>query len=249
MVFYGVPLVLFLAFWFLKKERRKDFKPMLLTLLILTLFAFALRSAFQLHYNWVANTFQEWTYAIRMTNGIILGPIMCLIPIIWWLAVDRKSEQRLYGLKLSGVDYKTYAWMLLLMVPLIAAASTQKDFVQYYPKAARLFNENHPMTLPKLLAYELVYGIDFVYVEFFFRGFLVIAFSRFLGPVSIPFAALMYCTIHFGKPLGETISSWFGGMLLGILIYETRSIMGGILVHVGIAWLMEIGGGIARWWE
>ena len=56
--------------------------------------------------------------------------------------------------------------------------------------------------------------------------------------------ACFYCTIHFGKPMGEAISSFFGGMLLGIVSFNTGSIWGGLMVHLGIAWLMEIGGWI-----
>jgi hypothetical protein len=54
--------------------------------------------------------------------------------------------------------------------------------------------------------------------------------------------AMFYCTIHFGKPMGECISSYFGGMLLGVVTYHTKTIFGGFMVHVGIAWLMELGG-------
>jgi len=38
-----------------------------------------------------------------------------------------------------------------------------------------------------------------------------------------------YASIHFGKPLGETIPSVFGGYLLGVLALYTRSIWGGLL--------------------
>ena len=64
---------------------------------------------------------------------------------------------------------------------------------------------------------------------------------KWAGKDAILPMACFYCTIHFGKPLGECISSYFGGMLLGIVVYNTRSIFGGLMVHLGIAWLMEIG--------
>jgi phosphoserine aminotransferase len=35
-------------------------------------------------------------------------------------------------------------------------------------------------------------------------------------------------------------------MILGIVVYNTRSILGGLMVHLGIAWLMEIGGYIGN---
>ena len=48
-----------------------------------------------------------------------------------------------------------------------------------------------------------------------------------------------YATIHFGRPLGETVSSLIGGYILGVLALSTRSIWGGLLIHIGVAWLME----------
>jgi len=89
--------------------------------------------------------------------------------------------------------------------------------------------------------YEVSYGIDFLTIEFFFRGFLVLAFVRFAGQEAILPMAAFYCSIHFGKPLAECISSFFGGLILGIIVYHTRSIWGGLMIHLGIAWLMEAG--------
>jgi hypothetical protein len=42
--------------------------------------------------------------------------------------------------------------------------------------------------------------------------------------------------------MGECISSFFGGLILGVVIYHTRTIFGGLMVHLGIAWMMELGG-------
>jgi hypothetical protein len=85
--------------------------------------------------------------------------------------------------------------------------------------------------------YELSYGIDFITIELFFRGFLVIAFVRYVGSGAILPMAAFYCSIHFGKPLLECISSFFGGILIGIITYNTQTILGGLMVHLGIAWL------------
>ena len=103
------------------------------------------------------------------------------------------------------------------------------------------------MLLPNIrwwykILYEISYGIDFLTIELFFRGFLVFAFVRYVGADAVLPMAVFYCSIHFGKPLFECISSFFGGMLLGIIAYRTQSILGGIMVHLGIAWMMEIGG-------
>jgi len=57
----------------------------------------------------------------------------------------------------------------------------------------------------------------------------------------------MYVVIHWNKPMGELISSFFGGSLLGVISYYSKSIWGGIIVHVGIAWMMEIGAFISKY--
>jgi membrane protease YdiL (CAAX protease family) len=166
-----------------------------------------------------------------------------MIPvIIIWLIKDR-TNQPFYGARALD-NIKPYLLMLLVMVPLIALASTQKDFLQVYPKS-KLINQipmNGWAGNWRYLVFELSYGFDFVSIEFFFRGFLILALMHICGQHCIIPVACFYCAIHLGKPMGEAISSFFGGMLLGIVSYNTGSIMGGLLVHLGIAWMMEIGG-------
>ncbi|HEU4470297.1 MAG TPA: CPBP family glutamic-type intramembrane protease [Flavisolibacter sp.] len=182
-------------------------------------------------------------------NAVIYWPfklavIAALLWLIWRLRRDGPS---FYGLSFHRFDAKPYWIMLLLMVPLVAWASTQPDFLAIYPKLknlAYLRNEENS-TWYKLL-YELSYGSDFIGIELFFRGFLVLAFVRYAGSDAILPMALFYCTIHFGKPLGECISSYFGGLLLGIVTFHTRTIAGGLMVHLGIAWMMELGGYLGR---
>jgi len=93
--------------------------------------------------------------------------------------------------------------------------------------------------------FELVYLSDFIRVEALFRGALVIGLARFLGKDTIITMAALYCVLHFNKPLGETISSFFGGYLLGTIAYYQQNIVGGCIVHVGIAGLMDLVAAIA----
>lgn len=179
-------------------------------------------------------------------NHVIYWPLLLLIiggsVFIIWRLFDK--DQPLYGMRVKGVDWKPYLLMLLLMVPLIALASTQPDFQAVYPKLRSVtgLNDTNSISLWQKLLYEITYGSDFISIEFFFRGFLILAFVRWVGRDAVLPMACFYCTIHFGKPLGECISSYFGGLLLGIVVYNTRSILGGLLVHLGIAWMMELAG-------
>lgn len=173
------------------------------------------------------------------------GLFFIFIPVsIYWFFVDRK-EQALYGFKTKDVLLKPYFLLLLMMLPLIVGAATQPDFLQTYPRVFKLgLPENARYKTLLSFLYELCYAADFITTEFFFRGFLILAFTRYAGAQAILPMCVFYVTIHFGKPLGETVSSFFGGWLLGILAYETRSIYGGIIVHLGIAMMMEF----VAWW-
>jgi len=179
-------------------------------------------------------------------NKVLAWPLKFLLVLILVGAIWKwgRFPQPLAGVQFSGFNPQPYFLLLLCMVPLIAFAATRNDFLHTYPKVQRIDFINQYVTHPypwKLL-YELSYGIDFVTIEFFFRGFLILAFARFAGKDTILPVAAFYCSIHFGKPLFECITSYAGGIILGAIVYNTRSIWGGLIVHLGIAWLMELAG-------
>jgi hypothetical protein len=184
-------------------------------------------------------------------NQVIYWPfkmviITTVLILVWKFTRDK---QPFYGFSTRDFTPRPYLLMLLIMVPLIALASTQPDFLRMYPKLKDLgFLDRDQNRLGYRLIYELSYGSDFFSIELFFRGFLVLAFAKWFGKDAILPMACFYCTIHFGKPLGECISSFFGGMILGVVTYHTRTIWGGLMVHLGIAWLMELGGYIGHGW-
>lgn len=168
------------------------------------------------------------------------GFVTLMIPcFVYWFFADR-TRQNFYGFKVKGVVLSPYFIMLAIMVPLLFWAGTQPDFLNTYPRYSKIgVDATAPDYARCVGIYELVYGSDFLVTEFFFRGFIILAFaSRFGHKAILPMCAY-YVTIHYGKPLGETISSFFGGLLLGVIAYRTRSIYGGVIVHLGIAYLME----------
>jgi hypothetical protein len=213
------------------------------TFIILLLLApaiFAWKIATPLHFNFSNNAVQNSYW-----NKVVYWPFKCITLtsclFVIWRSTDK--NQPFYGLKHSGIALKPYLLMLLFMVPLIALASTQPDFLAVYPKLKNSTYAWEYNTSPWYsILYEFSYGIDFFSIELFFRGFLILAFIKYAGKEAILPMAAFYCTIHFGKPLGECISSYIGGIILGVITYYSRSIYGGLMVHLGIAWLMELGG-------
>lgn len=187
-----------------------------------------------------------WTYKV-FVNLISIGTVFLPL-ILFYLLYDRPTHTHVYGLNARKFDVKPYFVMLLIMMPLLLSASFHPSFIRQYPmyktSEAHLYLE-----VPEyitVMIYELAYGLDFVTVEFLFRGFMVIGLMHVVGRRAVLAMAVVYCFLHFGKPAGEAISSIFGGYILGVIAFETRSIWGGIIVHLGIAWMMEIIGFVQR---
>ena len=88
--------------------------------------------------------------------------------------------------------------------------------------------------------YEFFYLADFTFTELVFRGVLVIGMARLIGKDAVLPMVAVYAFLHFGKPLGETIGSVFGGYILGVIALKSKNIVGGCIIHIGVAFLMDI---------
>ena len=207
---------------------------------------FACRVNFNLHHPLLSKFLAAdervfWIHCSKWFTGLFTA----LIPVyVIWKIKDSKTMP-FYGMKKLN-DARPYLLMILFMVPLIAIAATQADFLGMYPRAKIIAGWHLRPAAWYYILHEIFYSMDFITIEVFFRGFLVIALVQICGKQCIVPAAAFYCCIHLGKPMGEAISSFAGGLLLGIISYNTKSILGGLTVHLGIAWLMELAGFIAH---
>jgi hypothetical protein len=187
-------------------------------------------SSFILLKNSYLNTILQWPLKAFVTIFTI-----CLL----WKA--GKNTGFLPGIRIQQFNARPYFLLLLLMLPVVLIAGQGADFQSIYPKLQMI---HLPLSIMQNVIFELCYGLDFFTIELFFRGFLILAFINYGGKSAILPMAVFYCTIHFGKPVAECISSYFGGIILGAVVYNTRSIWGGLIVHLGIAWMMEIAGAL-----
>jgi len=103
-------------------------------ILVLAPAFFSFRVNFDLHQPLIAKLWNgdEREFWLRSLNWVV-RVFVVLIPVfmIWW--IKDKKNQPFYGTK-ALIEIRPYLIMLLIMVPLVALASTQKDFLQMYPK-------------------------------------------------------------------------------------------------------------------
>jgi CAAX protease family protein len=162
-------------------------------------------------------------WALSKIIGYLAVP---LVVVAVWRA--RPSD---FGLGLGDTlrHWKIYAGLFLAVLPLVVGASFTTDFQSTYP-----FYRG-----PGQLRWETLYGLSFVSLEFFFRGFALYAVERAAGRIAIFVMVVPYTMIHFGKPVPEVLGAIVAGVILGHMSLKTRSIWGGVAVHMGVAWTMD----------
>jgi membrane protease YdiL (CAAX protease family) len=128
-----------------------------------------------------------------------------------------------------------YGAMFGAVLPAVLVASTTTAFRHTYP-FYRIANRSYG----DLAMWEGLYAAQFLALEFFFRGFILQGLRRALGANAIFVMLVPYCMIHYGKPLPETLGAIGAGLILGTLAMRTRSIWGGVLIHVGVATTMDV---------
>jgi hypothetical protein len=237
--FLGIALVLSV-----KKEKAKLKNPQLWIKSFLFISIIGSFSAWSPHVE-IAEYFGRNPFEVDYLKSL-LSNLKKVIPYVIslyliYLLYDRNSKN-FYGFAENKLRYRPFFAMLLLVLPLVVAASFLPDFQSYYPRFKYWANFNL-FGLNKFemnMIFLFCYSMDFISVELMFRGALVIGMVKLLGREAVLPMALVYMVFHFGKPIGETISSFFGGYILGVLSYNHRNIKGGIVVHIGLAWMMEL---------
>ncbi len=209
----------------------------------LVLMLLALDSGFHYHDTLVKSEFSpEMQYFARKVAKNLINIGTMIIPMwIFYYAFD-PDKSRFYGLTWHNFNYRPYLFMLGVMIPLIFLASFIDNFSNFYPiyKSNQAHNALGTEPWVPVIIYELAYGWNFLTVELTFRGFMILGMASLMGRNVILPMVVTYCFYHFGKPAGEAISSIVGGYILGVIALQSRSILGGVLIHVGIAWLMEL---------
>lgn len=210
-----------------------------------------------LHYDYLRSFPKEvylFAFKVAAWGKSWVGSIIPILLFYYFYERNKDPQKEWYGLTLKNFSFKPYAILILIVFFGIGIASFMSELNTYYPRykfaGGVAFAQFHQLEeWVSVLIYEFVYGSYYISVELFFRGFLVIAFARVLGGHAVMAMVGSYVFLHFGKPMAETISSAFGGYLIGILAFYTNRIWGGVVLHVALAWFMELFAGLQNFYQ
>ena len=155
----------------------------------------------------------QWVTAIE--RAVLFGLVPMLVIVLAFR--DRPSR---YGLRLGNA--RTGALLTiagcLVMTPIVLWIAALPDVRAYYAPSAT--------DLAQLVVTNL---IDLTATEFLFRGFLMFALIRVMGPFGVLVATMPFVFAHLGKPELELFSTLGGGLIYGWLAWRTGSIVWGAL--------------------
>jgi membrane protease YdiL (CAAX protease family) len=169
---------------------------------------------------WTTTSDADWKRIQGVGRLLLLGGIPLLVVLLGFR--DRPSR---YGLRLG--DWRAGLAVMLggvaVMTPVAIAFAHVPAFAAYYA----------PQAAPPAQVI-LTTALDVLPAEFFFRGFLLFALLRAVGPVAVVLATLPFAFSHLGKPELETLSTLGGGFLYGWLDWRTGSVLWSGLAHTWI---------------
>lgn len=181
-------------------------------------------------------------YIFSNTHGIIS---LVLPLLILYIIFNKKDGMGFYGCNLKNIQPFRYLGVFIIIAAIVFIASLMGSITEFYPifqytfykSASEYFGISQGLSIA---GFEISYAIDFIFIELFFRGFLILGLIKYLGKDAILPMIVFYTVIHFGKPIPETISSFFGGYILGVIAYSQKHIRIGIIFHLVLALGMEL---------
>lgn len=159
--------------------------------------------------------------------------------VLPWLVIrfGFKQSMRDFGWRWNQVSEHWRGYLLLLspILVFVVLVSFGEDFVNHYP-----FYRHAGRSWLDFFLWQMLYMSQFVFLEFFFRGFMLNALRPAIGANAIWVMCVPYMMIHLPKLALEATGAILFGLFLGILALQSRSIWGGVLVHAGVALSMDV---------
>jgi membrane protease YdiL (CAAX protease family) len=172
--------------------------------------------------------FGWWSLTRFVCYAVIPSLSILLTPALRW---------RNCGLAARG--FSSHLWiygvLFAVVLPVVIFISYKEDFKDYYP-----FYDFASRSWFDFLAWEFFYFVQFLSLEFLFRGYIIHPLKKYMGAYAIFLMVLPYCMIHYGKPYLEPNAAIVAGVVLGTLSLRTGSIWCGCLIHISVALTMDL---------
>ena len=163
-----------------------------------------------------ADYYYDFTGIIALDRFILY----LLVPMALIVFVERNSPRE-YGFRLG--DWRAglvlTATVILLSIPILWLVTANDASMQAY------YQPRYNAAMP------LITFLDLIGWEFMFRGWLVFGYGRVMGANALWVQAVPFALGHLGKPGIETFSTMFGGFLVGVVAWRTRSFLYPFLIH------------------
>jgi membrane protease YdiL (CAAX protease family) len=177
----------------------------------------------------------DWYHAFVPLEDLALGRglqralLYLAVPLLVLLALGERPRD--YGLRIGHwrAGMAAAGLAALVATPVILVAAGWPEYQAYYGR--------DPLDLPRLV---IANALDVGSAEFLFRGFLMMALFRWVGPLGVVLATFPFVFMHLGKPELETLSTVFGGIGFGWLAWRTRSVLYGAALHLYILSLVVV---------
>jgi hypothetical protein len=164
--------------------------------------------------------------------------LMLLLPMVL-LRLAAGVRPRDCGLRVKGTlrDAPAYLVLFLVFAPVVWLVSKRPDFLETYP-----FYRPRPGAGlgAEFWIFEVAYCLQFLCIEYFFRGVMALGLKPALGRASILVMLAPYCMIHFHKPMLEAFGAIGAGLVLGHLAWRTGTVVYGWFLHYAVALSMDL---------
>ncbi len=170
---------------------------------------------------------------------------LLIIPVIVIFIFSSQPLDVLGKLGFQLGDYRLGLKVILVSIPVCALSafigSNDPKLKDYYP-----FSKKACKSPKTFVIYEAFYLLlYYVAWEFAFRGFFLFSIAGMAadGKAGVLIAILVQTIVstvyHLGHPEAEIFSSFFGGIIFGIIAYATKSFLYTIFIHALIGILND----------
>jgi len=154
--------------------------------------------------------------AYKYLDRFLLYLVFPLLVILFLYRENPKEYGFSFGNWKLGLTYTVFG--LLVMTPIL-----------YYLVKGNTTMKSYYAVLEPGLPWTTF--LDLVGWEFFFRGWILFAYSRKFGDDALWLQAAPFALAHINKPDVETLSTIFGGFAFGWVAHQTKSFIWPFLIH------------------